>query len=154
MTSIVRLTLALLVAASVASCVKTVDVPQTPAAAPVTGSWIITDAAENDGTGWYSFNPGIDGVFTFYNNGGAQYDDGYTIMQGNWNSYTQTGGYYDAYGNYYTGAHQVFEVQASSNGGGSLNLYLDDISFLNRNAFIGTYYNGKGIEKYTFSRYY
>jgi hypothetical protein len=153
MTSIVRFALALLVVASFASCSKTVDAPQRPPMASVTGSWIITDAAENDGNGWYSFNPGIDGVFTFYNNGAAEYDDNYSVLQGSWNSYTQTGGYYDAYGNYYTDAHEVFKVQANSNGGGSLDLYFDDISFVNRNAFIGTYYNGKGIEKYTFSRY-
>src|SRR5207237_6263486 len=102
---------------------------------------------------WYSFDAGSDGVFTFYNNGSAQYDDGYSLLQGNWDSYTQTGGYYDEYGNYYTNAHQTFQVQASNNGGGSLDLYFDDISFINRNTFIGTYYNGKDVEKYTFSRY-
>ncbi len=153
MTSIVRFALALLIAVAVTSCVKNVDVPQQPAVNPITGTWMITDAAENDGSGWYSFDPGIDGVFTFYSNGGAEYDDGYSFLQGSWNSHTQTGGYYDAYGNYYTDAHQTFEVQAGSNNGGAIDLYFDDISFVNRNAFIGTYYNGKGIEKYTFSRY-
>lgn len=155
MTSIIRFTLALLVVASLASCAKTVDVPvsSTPAPATITGSWVISDAAENDGTGWYTFNPGTAGVFTFYNNGGAQYDDGVSVLQGSWNTGTQSSGYYDAYGNYYTDAHEVFQVQANGNGGGSLDLYFDDISFLNRNTFIGTYYNGKGIEKYTFTRY-
>ena len=153
MNSIVRFALASLIIASLASCVKTVEVPQPPASNPITGSWIITDAVENDGTGWYPFNPGIEGVFTFYNNGTAEYDDGYSFLQGNWDSYTQTGGYYDQYGNYYTDAHQTFQVKAGSNGGGSLDLYFDDISFVNTNQFIGTYYNGKGIEKYIFSRY-
>src|SRR5690242_6441914 len=102
MTSIVRFSMALLVAVAFASCVKTINTPQPPAANPITGSWIVADAAENDGTGWYSFDPGIDGVFTFYNNGDAEYDDGYSFLQGNWNSYTKTGGYYDEYGNYYT----------------------------------------------------
>ena len=153
MTSIVRFALTLLIAASFASCVKTVETPQPPAADPITGSWIIIDAAEYDAGGWYAFDPGTAGVFTFYNNGTAQYDDGYSLLQGNWDSYTQTGGYYDAYGNYYTNAHEVFQVQASGNGGGSIDLYFDDISFVNRNTFIGTYYNGKGVEKYTFSRY-
>ena len=149
---IVRFAMAVLVAVSFASCIKTVEVPQTPATNPITGSWIITDAAENNGTGWYAFDPGINGIFTFYSDGSAEYDDGYSFLQGNWNIYTQTTGYYDEYGNYYTGAHQTFQVQTGSNSGVSLDLYLEDISFVNRNAFIGTYYNGKGIEKYTFSR--
>lgn len=153
MNSIVRFAMALLITASLASCSKTVDVPQPPASNPIAGSWIITNAAEYDGNGWYAFDAGADGIFTFYSNGGAEYDDGNAIMQGNWNSYTQNDGYYDQYGNYYTKAHQTFQVQTSSNGGGSLSLYFDDISFLNSNNFIGTYYNGKGIEKYTFSRY-
>jgi len=153
MNSIVRFALASLIIASLASCTKTVEVPQQPPVTnPITGSWIITDAAENDGRGWYPFNPGIDGVFTLYNNGAAEYDDGYSFLQGSWDSYTQTSGYYDEYGNYYTDAHQVFQVKAGSNAGGSLDLYLDDISFVNQNQFIGTYYNGKGIEKYVFSR--
>jgi hypothetical protein len=153
MNLIVRFALASLIISSLASCSKTVEVPQQPARNPITGSWIITDAAENDGSGWYPFNPGIDGVFTFYNNGGAEYDDGYSLLQGSWNSYTQTSGYYDEYGNYYTDAHQTFQVQANNTIGGSLDLYFDDISFANNNQFIGTYYNGRAIEKYIFSRY-
>lgn len=153
MNSIVRFTLAMLIIASFASCVKSVEAPQSPAANPLAGSWVITDAAENDGGVWYSFNSGTDGVFTFFSNGSAEYDNGYSLLQGNWNIYTQTGGYYDEYGNYYTDTHQSFKVQANGNGGGSLDLYFDDISILNHNLFIGTYYNGKGIEKYTFSRY-
>jgi len=153
MNLIVRFALASLIIASLASCTKTVEVPQQPAANPIAGSWIITDAAEYNGNSWYSFDPGTDGVFTFYNNGGAEYDDGNAILQGSWDTYTQTGGYYDEYGNYYTDAHQTFKVQAGSSGGGTLDLYFDDISFVNASQFIGTYYNGKGIEKYIFSRY-
>lgn len=106
---IVRLAMVVLIAASFASCIKTVEVPQQPASNPLTGSWIITDAAEDLGNGWYSFDPGIDGVFTFYGNGAAEYDDGYSFLQGTWNTYTETGSYYDQYGNYYTGTHQVFQ---------------------------------------------
>ena len=154
MNLIVRFALASLIIGSLASCAKTVEVPQQPPAAnPITGSWIITDAEESDGAGWYPFDSGTDGVFTFYNNGGAEYDDGNSYLQGNWDSYTQTGGYYDEYGNYYTDAHQTFQVQAKSTSGGSLDLYFDDISFVSSNQFIGTYYNGKGVEKYIFSRY-
>lgn len=153
MKTIVRIALAVIFITSLASCVKTVEVPQSPAANPIAGSWIITDAAEDNGNGWYAFDPGIDGVFTFYLNGAAEYDDGYSFLQGNWDSFTENSGYYDAYGNYYSNTHSTFQVAAGSHAGGSIDLYFDNISFINRNAFTGTYYNGNGIEKYTFSRY-
>ncbi len=152
MKTLLHLLVIALFAVCFASCVKTIEVPQ-PVADPLTGSWVLNGAAENYGNGWSSFNAGISGVFTFYANGGAQYDDSYSLLQGNWYRYTQSGGYYDEYGNYYTDVHDAFQVQVSNSTGGSLDLYFDDITFNGSNEFIATYYNGKGIEKYIFDRY-
>lgn len=152
MKPLVRILLFSLTAFLFASCYKTVDAPM-PAADPLAGAWYISDAAEYNGSGWYHFDPGITGVLTFYTDGGAEYDDGYEYMQGQWYRYIQTGGYYDEWGNYYNNEHEAFQVQVSNNAGGSLDLYFDDISFSGYNRFVATYYNGRSVEKYIFSRY-
>lgn len=139
---------------SFSSCIKTYEAPPTPPPVdPLVGSWYLYDASELNGSGWYSFNAGINGVLSFYQNGAAQYDDGNSLMQGNWATTDASDGYYDAYGNYYTNAHETFQTSLSANGNGSLYLYFDDISFSGNDQFTGTYYTGKTIERYTFRRY-
>ena len=136
---------------SFSSCIKTVETPSPPVVDPLIGSWYLYDASESYGNGWYSFDAGIYGVLTLYQNGHAQYDDGNILMQGNWYTNEVSDGYYDAYGNYYTNPHESFNAMVSSSNN-SLNLYFDDISFAGSDEFIGTYYTGKSIERYTFKR--
>jgi len=139
---------------SFASCIKTVEsAPPPPVTDPLLGSWYLYDASESYGNIWYSFNAGINGVVSFYENGDAQYDDGNILMQGYWYTIDASDGYYDEYGNYYTEPHQSFVASFKGSGGSSLDLYFDDISFAGRNQFTGTYYTGKSIERYTFKRY-
>ena len=138
---------------SFSSCIKTVELPPPTPSDPLTGSWYLYDASESYGSGWYSFNAGINGILTFYENGNAQYDDGSIFMQGEWYTTDVSDGYYDQYGNYYTNLHQSFEISCTGSGNNSLYLYLDDISFAGSNQFTGTYYTGKSIERYTFKRY-
>ena len=112
------------------------------------------DASESNGSSWYSFNPGIYGVLTFYNNGNAQYDDGNILLQGGWVTNYTSDGYYDEYGNYYTDEHETFQCSLTGSGSNSLFLYFDDISFVGNNQFTGTYYTGKSVDRYTFKRSY
>ena len=134
------------------SCVKTVEAPP-PVVDPLVGSWYLDNASELHGNTWYSFDAGIYGVLSFYGNGNAQYDDGNTLMQGNWYTNYISDGYYDEYGNYYTNLHQNFQASMSSGHDNSLNLYFDDINFAGSNQFTATYYTGKTVQLYTFKRY-
>ena len=136
---------------SFASCIKTVEV-STPAKNSISGSWYVSDAAYYDKYGWYSYNPELPGIFSFYNDGTAQYADNNGNMQGNWYSNIITTGYYDGHGNYHVDSHKDFSVSVSANGG-YIDLVFDDISFAGNNQFIATYYDGKSIQRYTFTRY-
>ena len=133
------------------SCRKGVLVPLEP---PVAGSWILSESSQSSGNGWYYFNTGLeDGVFDFYSNGAARYDDGYSLMKGSWSIHTVRGGYYDQYGNYYNDLHDSFEVHVyDSYTNGSVDLYFDDVVFTG-NKIIATNYNGNTISRYIFRRY-
>lgn len=133
------------------SCVKSVVVADR---SPVTGSWVLSESLRSKGNGWYYFNTGLEnGVFDFYNNGSAQYDDGYSLMRGSWLLRTVSSGYYDQYGDYYNDLHDSFEIHVyDSYTHGSADLYFDDVTFTG-NKIIATNYNGGLISKYVFRRY-
>jgi hypothetical protein len=60
------------------------------------GSWVLNDASKGNASGWQPLYTGLEnGVFTFYTNGGASYDDGYHLYQGNLSITTVSSGYYD-----------------------------------------------------------
>ncbi|MBS1745255.1 MAG: hypothetical protein JST21_03680 [Bacteroidetes bacterium] len=142
----------LLFAFSFTACTKRVDVVTPPLNYSLSGSWYISDVAYFDNYGWNSYNTGLPGIFTFYNDGTAQYSDYNGTMQGAWYSNYIATGYYDKYGNYSTDCHNDFSVTVSGNGS-YIDLVFDDISFAGNNRFIATYYDGKSIQRYTFNRY-
>ncbi len=131
-------------------CIKSVWVPD----APVNGSWVLSESSRNNGSGWNYFNTGLEaGVFDFYNNGSAQYDDGYNLMRGSWNIRQVSAGYYDQYGNYYNDVHDSFEIHLYDNvTHAAADLYFDDAVFTG-NRIIATNYNGSTISRYVFRRY-
>ena len=133
------------------SCVKTVGV----IADPIVGSWVLNDAAKGNSYGWRPLYTGLEnGVFTFYANGSAAYDDGHYTYQGNWAVSTTSTGYYDYYGNYFTDYHDALQVRLRDYSTNStINLYFDDVNFNSGNYFTATYYNNNSIERYGFSRY-
>ena len=131
-------------------CTKVVATPDNPFA----GSWVLSDASQNNGYGWQHFSTGLEnGVFDLYNDGGARYDDGRNLMTGNWYSTGVTSGYYDQYGNYYTDLHQNFQISVrDSYSGNSIDLYFDDVTFYG-GSMIATNFSGGYIERYIFNRY-
>ncbi|HEX5150558.1 MAG TPA: hypothetical protein VFW07_03860 [Parafilimonas sp.] len=150
MKTILSLSSVLMLAICFTSCVKTVEI-STPENNTISGSWYVSDASYYDKYGWYSYDPGLPGIFSFYNNGTAQYADNIGNMQGYWYSNIITTGYYDRFGDYRVDSHKDFSVSVS--GGGYIDLVFDDISFAGNNRFIATYYDGKSIQRYTFTRY-
>lgn len=155
MKPILRLTFFLLVATSFTSCMKVVDIPNPEAVNPLAGSWVVSGANENDGYGWQPFSPGFEnGIFEFYDHGSARYDDGNISFSGSWHITNSDNSYYDEYGNFYSGPHQSLETFTSDPySDNTLNLYFDYIAFVNSNLFIATYFDGKYVERVSFSRY-
>ena len=136
------------------SCRKTIIVTPTPQPEnKIAGTWYINDASFNNGNGWYSFDAGAPGIFTFYNNGTTKYSDENGNQNGNWYSGYITSGYYDIYGDYYNDYHNDFQIKVSDNRGNYINLYFDYITFSGNNRFSATYYDGKNIQEYNFYRY-
>lgn len=120
----------------------------------ITGSWVLTETADNNGSGWNYYKTGLErGVFTFYANGSAQFDDRYNPLTGVWDIITLSAGYYDQFGNYHNDLHQTFRVHVEDRyGNNCIDLYFDDISITN-SSIIGTSYNGHTVTRYIFSRY-
>jgi hypothetical protein len=121
----------------------------------IVGQWVLTESADNSGSGWYYYKTGLErGVFTFYNNNGAEYEDGYNQMTGLWDIATTSGGYYDQYGKYRNDLHQTLEIHVDDRfTNNSIDLYFDDVSVTNSN-IIATSYKGNTVSRYIFSRNY
>jgi len=151
MKPILRLTFLLVTIASVAaSCSKVViDVQPT-----ITGSWVLTDAAQKDAYGWYTVNTGVEaGVFYFYNNGRAKYVENGTTLDGTWSMRSITTGYYDEFGVYFTNSHQDLSIHVSNYyGDDTIDMYFDNVKVYS-NSFVATNYTNNSVGRYRFSRY-
>ncbi|HEX6429896.1 MAG TPA: hypothetical protein VF008_19515 [Niastella sp.] len=150
MKPILRLTFLFIAIASLASCSKVViDVQPT-----LTGSWVLTDAAQKDAYGWYTVNTGIEhGVFDFYSNGRARFVENGTTLEGTWSIQTLTTGYYDEYGVYFTNTHQGLSIHVSDYyGDDTIDMYFDNVKIY-ANSFVATNYANNHIGRYRFSRY-
>jgi hypothetical protein len=121
----------------------------------ISGSWYLSETMQKSpGSGWTYYRTGLEkGVFTFYRNGTARYEDGYNIMTGNWDLLDLSDGYYDRYGNYYYRPHTGFNMHVyDSYTNNTIDLYFDDIVVSGNNIF-ATSYNGHTITRYVFDRY-
>lgn len=132
-------------------CSKGVLVPNQSS---ITGTWMLSESSQSNGIGWHYFNTGLEGgVFSFYNNGSARYEDEYSQMNGSWDIRTVSAGYYDQYGKYYNDIHEMFELHVNDRyTNNSIDLYFDDI-VITGNSIIATSYNGNTISRYVFRRY-
>ena len=149
MKPVIRLSFVLMAAAFLSGCSKFVLVVD----APVSGSWVLTDASGKDAGGWYSISTGLEsGVFHFYPDGSAVYSDNHVNLRGNWSTRVTVSGYYDEYGSYYTDSHESMSVNLSDGYGNSADMYFDDIRVSN-STLTGTVYDGHTLERYHFSRY-
>ncbi len=150
MKPIIRFSFIIITALVFTSCTKTVFYEDED---PITGSWVLTDAAHKDAYGWYPVTTGIEaGVFTFYNNGTARYSEHGVVMHGTWRMYYSNEGYYDEWGNYYSDRHQSLEVNLSDGYGENINMYFDNGDIYG-NRIVATNYSDHIIERYRFGRY-
>jgi hypothetical protein len=152
MKRIIHATFLLTAVVAFASCSKVAVVIDTPAT--VVGSWVVTDASRQDAHSWYSISSGVEnGVFHFYNDGSAEYDEQGTRLQGTWNYQTVYSGYYDASGKYYNGAHKVLSINVSNYAGTDV-IDMDlDVADLYGDSLVGTTYTNSYVDFYQFRRY-
>jgi hypothetical protein len=138
------------------SCGKAVSAPayNQVDVSQIVGSWYLSEASQSSGGNWNSFRTGLEnGVFTFYGNGAATYDDGYNHMEGTWAIVTVSDGYYDQYGVFHSDLHDSFRLRLyDPNTRNSINLTFDDI-FATGGQLTGTSYSGNTLSRYVFYRY-
>jgi len=153
MKTILRLTPVLLAAFFISSCVKKEVVLPAPTN-PIVGTWVLTNADESAGYTWTPFYTGLEnGVFYFYGNGTAQYDNGNTVMQGTWYMPAIIGAYYDENGNYQNSYHNSLQIHLSdAYTHSAVDMNFDYVTFIG-NRFVATYDNGSTTERYWFSSY-
>jgi len=135
----------------VSSCTKYVDIEPGNS---IVGSWqlLYVDKQDNFGTStvYTGYEPGI---FHFYGNGQAVYDDGYELMKGNWTSRQVSNGYYDNHGTYHSGVYQIFDLYLTNYSGTRvINWKFDESWFSNSSRFNAMYYGVNADFKYVFGR--
>jgi hypothetical protein len=125
----------------ISSCTKTVITNDN--SYPVSGRWILAYAEKQDAFGRKSMYTGYeDGVFYFYDNGQATYDDGYDFMKGDW------------LWNYHSSSRGRFSLYLyDSYTGRTLNWDFDESWFNGRNQFTAVYSTSNADYYYTFERY-
>jgi hypothetical protein len=135
----------------VSSCTKYVDLQP---ANGIVGSWQLLYVDRQDNFGTTTIYTGYEpGIFHFYSNGQAVYDDGYEVMRGTWNTRQLNNGYYDNHGNYHGGTYQVFDLYLSSYSGTRvIDWQFDESWFSNSSRFNALYYGTNSDYKYVFGR--
>lgn len=118
------------------------------------GAWQLLYAEKDGFFKTTTINTGYEnGTFYFYDNGQAEFDDGFTLMRGNWELRWVKDGYYDAYGQYQTGSHQVFRLQlVNFQENRVLDWVFDDSGFRSRNQFGASYQSSAFTYRFVFGR--
>jgi hypothetical protein len=135
-----------------ASCTKYVQTPDIP---PLTGYWYLQSAERYDSYKWQTISTGYEsGTFLFKANGDVLYKDAIGSLHGSWSMYPVTDGYYDGYGHYTEGYHNVFSLRLYEAGNNSpaSNWVFDDNSYDGGSSFRAVYTSGNYTYEYTFVR--
>ncbi|MEO5592897.1 MAG: hypothetical protein ABIR15_09475 [Chitinophagaceae bacterium] len=134
------------------SCRKYVDAPYTPA---LTGKWYLQSAERYDSYKWQTINTGYEsGTFIFKANGDLSYSDALGSLRGSWSMYPVTNGYYDGYGQYREGYHNVFSLllYESGNNNPAANWIFDDNNYNGGGSFKAVYTEENYTYTYNFVR--
>lgn len=120
----------------------------------LSGRWVLAYAQKQNNFETKTIFTGLEGgYFYFYNNGRAEFDNGYDLMEGSWQVNTVYEGYYDYNGNYHGGRHQVFTLNLyDSYTGKEIYLDFDDSWFSGHNRFTGQYDSYTHSYRYVFER--
>ncbi len=118
------------------------------------GSWILLYAEKQRLFNETTLNTGFEnGVFYFYENGEAVYDDGYDLMRGNWQLRRINDGYYDNDGNYRNESRQVFSLHLIDfQTNRVLDWEFDDSWFTNHDRFTARYDSYSYQYRYVFAK--
>lgn len=118
------------------------------------GSWVLLYAEKQRLFSETTITTGYEeGVFYFYENGEAVYDDGFDVMRGNWRLRWLNDGYYDNDGNYHSESRQVFSLHlVDFQTNRVLDWDFDDSWFTNRDRFTARYYSYSYQYRYVFAK--
>ncbi|MBC7849058.1 MAG: hypothetical protein H7Y31_04950 [Chitinophagaceae bacterium] len=135
-----------------AACTKTVIVPEEQE--NLVGRWQLSYAEKQGNHGSQEFYTGYEeGYFYFYQNGQAEFDDGYERLTGTWELRWVNDGYYDYNGNYQSGSRRVFRLYLSNGHNGHiLDWDFDEGWFNNRNNFTASFDTYNYTYRYSFIR--
>ena len=126
-----------------------------PAEDRLVGSWTLAYAEKQRLFNTTTIYTGYEnGVFYFYDNGEAIFDDGQIQMRGSWQLRLVNGGYYDANGNWQNGTHQVFVLHlVNFQYNQVLHWEFDNSYFTSNRRFVARYQSYSYDYKYVFNRY-
>ena len=152
MKTILPLAIVGIAVASLSSCTKGAYTPPPPPY--IVGSWSITGSTEinRSDSSWYDVESGFeDGVFTFEQNGHAEYIIGNNTLTGSWGLSDATGGYFAADGQYYDDSHHVLSIYVSNNSGTeTIDMSVDVGNW--SDPFTGSIYWNDYVDFFEFSR--
>ena len=134
------------------SCSKYVDRPYVQA---LTGRWYLQSAERYDAYKWQPISTGYEnGTFIFNANGNVSYSDALGSLRGSWSMYPVTDGYYDWYGRYTQGYHNVFSLQLyeAGNNNPAADWVFDDNNYDGDSSFKAVYTSGNYTYEYNFVR--
>jgi hypothetical protein len=119
------------------------------------GTWKLNNVIREGSWRRETINTGYEnGLFNFYNNGSAQYEDNAGRLNGRWNLQRTNHGYYDANGNYREENNLIFSINlADFRNNDYLRLDFDDCWFNGSSRFIAVYYTASYQYRYEFVRY-
>lgn len=145
-----HLLLLLAITVLLGSCTKVVLTDQNR----ISGRWVLLYAEKQNNYGTSTVYTGFEnGLFYFYENGGAEYEDAVGPLRGSWSARRVNDGYYDSHGDYHNGSRQLFDLYlADYQGYPVLDWKFDDSWFSGSNRFIATYDTYNYTYRYVFAR--
>jgi len=122
---------------------------------PLSGTWYLESVSRYDGYRWQTISTGYEsGTFYFKSNGNISYHDALGDLYGSWNLYPVTSAYYDGYGHYTEGYHQVLALSLyeAGNQHPAADWLFEDCDFNGGNSFAAAYTSGGFTYEFHFVR--
>jgi hypothetical protein len=120
----------------------------------LTGRWVLLYAEKENNYSKTTIYTGFEqGLFYFYENGQAEFEDAAGLLRGNWQWRRESNGYYDNEGYYHSGSRQAFRLYMTDfQGYPVIDWDFDDSWMSNNNRFTATFDTYNYTYRYVFVR--